>query len=195
LRDVNNALMLHIDVGTGAALMIDGKVYEGSHGFAGEVGFFKLNMLLSGADNYGNITYSNYYDSLSLFSLLSVVKREVAAGHSCVIAQWLKEGGGTWEDITIQMMIKAYTLGDPLVVQAIDSSARVVGAFINNIADLLDVDRIVLNGSVIDLGTPYLNAVSACAGGYPVVFSGLHDKATVMGAIDTGILATIQDVI
>jgi predicted NBD/HSP70 family sugar kinase len=195
LRDVNNALMLHIDVGTGAALLINGKVYEGSHGFAGEVGFFKLNLLLSDNENYGNMTYSNYYDSISLFGVLGVIQREVAAEHDCVIGQWLKESGGGWEDITIQMMIKAYNLGDPLVVQAINSSARVVGAFVNNIAELLDVDKILLNGSVIDLGEPYLKAVSKCAGGHHVVFSGLRDKATVMGAINAGILAVIQDVI
>ena len=72
--------MLHVDVGMGAALLIDGKVYEGSHGFAGEIGYFKLNMLLSDENNYGNLNYGNYYDSTSLFSVLSIVKREISLG-------------------------------------------------------------------------------------------------------------------
>lgn len=195
LRDSDNALMLHIDVGTGAAIMIGGKVYEGSHGFAGEVGYFKLNMLLCDPDNYGNLTYSNYYDGISLFSALSVVKREVAAEHACIIGQWLKESGTTWEDITIQMMIKAYKLGDELVVRVIDSAAHIVGTFAGNIAELLDVDTVVLNGSVIELGEPYLKEIVRFAGGYPVVFSDLRDKATIMGAINAGILAAINEII
>lgn len=81
LKNVQNALMLHVDVGMGAALLIDGKVYEGSHGFAGEIGYFKLNMLLSDENNYGNLNYGNYYDSTSLFSVLSIVKREISPRH------------------------------------------------------------------------------------------------------------------
>lgn len=74
LRDVKNALMLHVDVGTGAALMLNGKIYEGSHGFAGEIGYFRLNMFSCAADSFDNLSYFNFYDSVSLYSFALHIK-------------------------------------------------------------------------------------------------------------------------
>ena len=193
LKDVNNALMLHVDVGAGAAILINGKVYEGSRGFAGEVGYFKLNMLLSDEDNYGNLNYANYYDSTSLFSSLSIVKREVFSGCDSIIQTWLRERKMGWDEITIEMMIDAYRLGDVLVRKVLDSAARVIGTFAGCVSEMLDVDTIVLNGSVIRLGEPYLKQVEKYAGGYPVLYSGLAENATIMGAIDAGIRATYDE--
>lgn len=192
LRGVRNALMLHVDVGTGAAFLIDGKVYEGSHGFAGEIGFFKLNMLQNEPNNFGNLSYSNYFDSTSLFAALGVVKREVMEGRDCVISGWLSELGAGWDDITIQMLVKAYQAGDPLVAEVINSAGRVIGAVAGSIADLLDIDLILLNGSVVGFGKPYLECFSESANGYPAAYSDLMENASIMGAVNAGILASFE---
>lgn len=193
LEEVSNALMLHVDVGTGAALLINGKVYEGSRGFAGEIGYFKLNMLLSDEDNYGNLNFANYYDSTSLYSSLSIVKREIASGAESIIQDWIKKKEIHWDEITIEMMIDAYRKADKLVIKIVHSAAKVIGTFAYCVAELLDVEKIVLNGSVVEFGQNYLDEIGKYTGGYTVVYSTLRSAATVMGAIDVGITETFKE--
>ena len=72
--------MFHIDVGTGSALMLNNKIYCGTRGFAGEIGYFRLDAFRTRDDDYGNLKYSNYFDTLSLYSVLDIVRREVSGG-------------------------------------------------------------------------------------------------------------------
>ena len=195
LKDVENALMLHVDVGVGAALLIDGKVYEGTHGFAGEIGYFKMNMFLSEEDNYGNLGYGNYYDVTSLFSSLAIVKRELSLGKKSVLQDWIREKGLSWDDVTITELLEAYRQKDELVVRVIHSAARVIATFASSLSDLLDVEKIVLTGSVIGFGNEYLDYISKFTGEYPIVFSDLAANDTVMGAINAGILGVFDDML
>lgn len=195
LKEVDNALMLHIDVGVGAALLIDGKVYEGTHGFAGEIGFFKLNMFLTDEENYGNLNYGSYYDTTSLFGALSIVKRELSLGKESILQEQIKKSGGTWDDVTINDLLAAYRKKDAMVVKVIHSSARVIATLASSLGDLLDVEKIVLTGSVIELGKEYLEYISKFTGDYPVVFSDLAANATIMGTINAGILVAYDELL
>lgn len=193
LKGVENALMLHIDVGTGAALLVDGKVYEGSHGYAGEIGYFKLNTLLSDEDNLGNLNYANYYDSVSLFSALSILKREIAMGTESVVKEWLAERNLDWKDITIDMMVTAYQQNDALCRRILNSAARVIGTFAGCMADFLDVETILINGSVIGLGEDYLQQIKINAGNYCVAYPNLAENATIMGTINAAIEEVLKE--
>lgn len=187
LRDAKNALMLHVDVGTGAALMLNGKIYEGSHGFAGEIGYFKLNMFSSEADSFDNLSYSNFYDSVSLFSSLAILRREVQNGAAGYLKDYVKEQGVEPYDIPIRTMVDAYRAGDPLTRRVVNASGRIIGTVAANIAELLDVDIVLLNGAVTELGEPFLEVVASYVEGKTVRYSGLMENATLMGAINAGL--------
>lgn len=187
LKDTKNALMLHVDVGMGAALMFGGKVYEGSHGFAGEIGYFKLNMYSSDADSFDNLSYANLYDSASLFSSLSILRREMANGGGGYLRGYMEEHGVRAAELPLQAMIDGYRKGDPLVRRVLNASARVIGAVASNVSELLDVDTVVLNGAVVGLGLPFLEVVSSYVKGRTVNYSSLMKNATLMGAIDVGL--------
>lgn len=187
LRDVKNALMLHVDVGTGAALMLNGKIYEGSHGFAGEIGYFRLNMFSCAADSFDNLSYFNFYDSVSLYSSLSILKLEVQNGAEGYLKAYAEEKGISPSELTIKAMTEAYRAGDPLVRKVLNASGRVIGTVAANIAEFLDVDTVVLNGAVFELGDPFLEVVSAYVEGKTVCYPELMEKATLMGAVNAGL--------
>ncbi len=187
LNDVPNAIMFHIDVGTGSALMLGDKIYSGTHGFAGEIGYFKLDSFRISDDDYGNLKYSNYFDSLSLYSVLEVVRREVRGGIDGYWEEIFSERQTNGQDITIKDMIDAYNAGDQFTVKAINSSAAVIGSVAANIAEYLDIDIIVINGAAVDLGQGYLEAIRRAAVGKKVEFSSLLSDTTIMGAINAGI--------
>lgn len=195
LKRTRNAIMLHVDVGTGAAFMIDGKIFEGSHGFAGEIGYFNLNMMSVSADNYDNLSYFNFYDSLSLFSVLSSLQREIYNGEKGYLYNYAVERDIPFSQIPIDAMIAAYRAKDPLTCRFINSEGRVIGNVAHNIAELLDIDTIVLNGAVTELGEPYLKVVSERLKGRKVHYSGLMEKATLMGAINAGLTAFFHNVV
>ena len=193
LKDVMNALMFHIDVGTGAAIITDGKVYEGTHGFAGEIGYFKLNMFATDPNGLENLNYANYYDSLSLYSSLAMVMREVLADPECPLALQLKSEGVAPRDVTIRHMVDAYAAGDEMVRRIIDASGRVIGTVANNLADFLDIDTIVLSGTAVELGENFLAVVSSCLNGKTVRYSSLMENAPLMGAVNTGLTQAFAD--
>lgn len=187
LANCENALMLHIDVGMGAAFLINGKVYEGSHGFAGEIGYFLVNMSLTSEDSFQNLSYANYYDSYSLFSMLSVLRAELQRGKSSVIREWCEEQGIDVQEVPFSMMIQAYLQEDFLTCRIVDSAAQVIGNVARNLAELLDVDVVLLNGTVGEMGDSFLRVVSKNMGGVPVRYPDLMEDATVMGAANAAI--------
>lgn len=187
LGDAKNALMLHVDVGTGAALMLNGKIYEGNHGFAGEIGYFKLNMFSAEADSFDNLSYSNFYDSVSLYSALSILRREVQNGADGYLREYVTEKGIAPYELSIRTMIAAYREGDPLTRKVVNASGRIIGTVAANIAEFLDVDIVVLNGSVIELGDPFLSVVASYVEGKTVRYSSLMENATLMGSINAGL--------
>lgn len=193
LKNVKNALMFHIDVGTGAALLLNGKIYEGNNGFAGEIGYFKLNMFSAEADSYDNLSYSNFYDSVSLYSSLSILKREVSNGEPCYLKDYAERNGVNPYDLTIKAMIEAYRADDALTRKVLNSSARLIGTVAANLADFLDIDVILLNGAAVKLGAPFLETVSRYAGGRTVEYSDLMENATLMGAVDSGLKQAFLD--
>lgn len=187
LNGVSDAIMLHIDVGTGSALLLDNKVYSGTHGFAGEIGYFKLNAFLTSDDDYGNLKYSNCFDTLSLYSILEVVKREVGSATGGYLKDLITKRGICADALTIKDMIDAYVSGDPVSVRAVNSAAAVLGSVAANLAEYLDIDVIIINGAAIDFGKDFLAAVSRTAKGKRIEFSSLMSDTTIMGAINAGI--------
>ena len=45
LQNENNALLIHIDEGVGSSMVLNGKLYRGEDGYAGEIGLFRINDL------------------------------------------------------------------------------------------------------------------------------------------------------
>ena len=194
LKDVKNALMFHVDVGTGAAIMINDKIYEGTHGFAGEIGFFKLNMFATDPDCYENLNYTNFYDTnISLFSARSAVKRMLATDPNSPLALQLAQEGVDPATLSIQRMVQAYCDGDEIVRKVINSSGRLIGTVADNIAEFLDIDTVMISGFAVQLGTEFLDVVSSCMKKRKVCYSNLMENAPLMGAVNSGLTQAFLD--
>ena len=186
LKDVSNAIMLHLDVGTGAAIMLNGKIFEGNNGFAGEIGYFNLNMTSVYSDNFENLTYSNIYDSTSLYSCLKVISREISVESKGYWGKYITENRISPKDITIKNMVEAYVTGDEITRRIINAAGRIIGRVAWNITESLDVDMIVLNGAVVNLGDDFLKVVESFSQ-KTVKYSALMDRATLTGAVYVGL--------
>lgn len=121
-RDVNNLFYLHLSTGVGGGIVLDGRLFHGATGIAGEIG----HTFFPNKDG----TYTTLEDRLSIGGLL---KRAAELGLQTDNLEHLFDGS---------------TVGKQVVEEAVDllatSLAQVVG--------LLDPEMIVLGGVVARIG-------------------------------------------
>lgn len=183
LKDTLNAIMLHSDVGMGAALLFGGKIFKGESGFAGEIGMFKLNANDTDEDSIANMAYHNYFDSVSLFNMLTLVKHKIMDGESSVISESVKDP----DDIKIDNLIDAYLAGDALTEKVINASCRIIGSVLKNLCDFLDIRTVVLNGKSLKLGQKYIDTIQknlSESGDIKIFPASLKGNTTIKGAIN-----------
>lgn len=138
-----------VGTGIGAGLVLDGHLYAGAHGFAGEVGHTSIawDGLPCPAGNPG------CWEAYASGTAMARRAREaLAAGApSALRARWEADPLG----VRVEDLARAVEAGDPLATRLIAETAEYLGAGLANLINLLDPERIVLGGGVIR-GVPTL---------------------------------------
>lgn len=169
-----NFVFASIRRGIGAGIFIDGKLYRGSAGFAGEMGkmVWDSNFVFSPTSGLG------YLESICAED--AVVEREK---HQLI---GLTED--TSESPTIRSISKAAAAGNPKAIEVLESILKPLGLAIANIASLLDPQIIVLGGDIhfaMDLAVTQLNETIGTLIPTPpqVMGSSLGDQAIIRGTL------------
>ena len=159
-------------VGLGSAHIVDGKLYKGANGAAGEIGFMVTDP----------INISNKYDEIgSLEQTLSISK----------IEQYLNSGNFNEEIIKL---IRNYTEGDDIYARLIiDEITLNVVIMLVNIAAVLNPEVIIIAGGLgYNLGKVFLESWKRTISNHlpfvpKLVLSELNHMETTLGAVVTGI--------
>ena len=160
-------------VGLGSAHIVDGRLYTGAKGAAGEIGFMVTDP----------INISNTYDEVgSLEQALSISK----------IEQYLRSGNF---DEEIIKLIKSYKEGEDMYARLmIDEIALNFGIMLVNIAAILNPEVIIIAGGLgYNLGKLFLENWKETLGKHVpfaprLVLSELNHTETMLGAVMTGII-------
>ena len=143
-RPAQNLVYLYSDVG--ASLIINGHIYWGSGGSAGELGIF-----VPAADDYLNLiktppfVLSNVWD----LGVASQAKKLVQEGHATSI-QELAEGRP--EAIDLDTVLRAAQGGDQLAGELIEHAAMQLGIRIAYLVNLLNPDVVIIGGGIEKAG-------------------------------------------
>ena len=139
---VRNFAWATIGTGYGGYLFLDGKLYGGAHGFAGNFGHFtvdEVNGYPCGCGRRG---------CLETFVAGPAIARAgqaaLDAGQSPGLRELATEGR-----VTSQMVFQAEALGDPAAQAIIDDVIRRVAIGLGGLVNTLDLDMIVLGGGVV----------------------------------------------
>lgn len=125
-RDKNASLMyITISTGIGSGIVINGQVWQGAHGYAGEVG----NMIVSNGD-----------------CELNIMLEDVCSGLALDIAAQTLYGPGN----NAETLFAAHARGDKYAVDTIDSWFITLSDAFASIMHVINPDTIVLGGSVIN---------------------------------------------
>lgn len=128
--------------GIGSGIIIDGKVFHGSYGWAGECGHMLATPeagLECGCRNRGCVmSYaSGRY-------IAQHAKARLAAGADSIL--------GETEDLSARDILNAYHKGDPLAKELVGQMAQYMAVCIFNIYQLLNINLFVFGGGLVNFG-------------------------------------------
>ena len=189
-RNNENFVCVTLGTGIGAGIFINGSIYRGSTGGAGELGHMILDFSpdapLCGCGNRG------CFEALASGTAIARKAKEIFAMHSDSL---ISIGVGAEGEITAQMVAKLAQKGNKFALKILKDAANIIGIGFANIVNLFNPEKIIVTGSLIKaedlilksaIKTMMQRAFSTNAKIVRVVKSELNNKAGVLGAAALG---------
>ena len=185
-RGVNNLIYLTVSTGIGGGIIIDGKLYSGVSGSAGELGHMTIDL------NGPRCACGNV-GCLEVLASGKAVAREaqriIAQGTKTAMLD-LAEGDAQY--VTAQTVATAAQKGDAVALSIVNKAATYLGVGLVNLVNIFNPEMIIIGGGMGKMGElllkPARRVVSERAFQFPasvvrIVSSELGDNSGVFGAV------------
>lgn len=163
LQDSDDALLVYVDNGVGASMILDGNFYKGAFGYAGEIGLMQAEF--RGEKHY-----------LDEFVSMRSIKKYILQEYGVKLVS--KE--------VIDMYFRDRKLHDYII-----ETAHLLGKKIKDILEILNISKIVVQGRITLFGEDYLNAikeeVNKSQNQCEVCFSKLNGDSIFLGAMSKAV--------
>jgi len=145
-RGRRHALLVTLGTGIGGALLLNGELYRGAHGFGGEIGHITIQ--------FGGPVCAcgerGHWEAIASGSALGRMARElVEQGRG---AQMLAAAGGAVDQVTGVHVEEAARAGDTDAIGLLSAYADNVALGLASLANVLDPEVIVIAGGLVELG-------------------------------------------
>ena len=127
-RECRSAAFLALGTGAGLGLLIDDKVFRGARGAAGEIADLPI----------AHDPTSQMPSTTSAF--------ELEVGSSAIVDRYRRQGGTA--AVTVRDIFRLLEDGDEVAASVLDTTARWVALAVVTLLSLLDLELIVLGGSI-----------------------------------------------
>src|SRR5580658_7396258 len=135
---------IFIGTGIGGGIIVDGKLYSGFNGTAGELG----HMVLSVGGPKCNCGNRGCFEALaSRGAIFRTIHAAIKDGQKSVLTEML---GPDLTDLRSGDLRKAIRKGDSFVEKIIEDAAEYTGIAVANLINILNPQTVVLGGGVID---------------------------------------------
>jgi glucokinase-like ROK family protein len=141
-RDLSNFLYLEAGMGIGAGIFIDGKIYRGAGGRAGEFGHITVNESgpLCSCGNTGCLE--------TVASCGAIIQNVKAAIEKGIDSKIRELAGGDLEKISIELIARAAEADDSLAYRVLQRSASYIGIGLANLVNLLNPKVVIFGGAL-----------------------------------------------
>jgi N-acetylglucosamine repressor len=187
-RHAERLVWLNVGTGIGSGIVIHGRLYQGAHQAAGEVGCIPPDRRFLGQvyDTFGCMELLG-----SGGAILERARQVVAGGASGLLAELLA-GHGT---LSMNDLYEAARQNDALAVRLLDEMSDYLSLIITSIVSVLDPDLIALGQELTpgyDLLLPRIEArIKGLLSAMPQILpSGLKPEAVLQGAVALALQAT-----
>lgn len=185
-QGADSMAFLTLGTGIGGGLVHKGRLIEGKHGLAGEVGHMKVEMIRPRPCSCGQFGCLEAYAGGA-----SVIKRayEALAEDFNKISDL--HGPADAKTLSCKDVFEAAMRGDPLADRLVEETALALAVGIVNLLHLFDPEKVVLGGGMIAAGIDFLNRVRwfvkdqsfpECSQGEAICYATLGNEAGILGA-------------
>jgi glucokinase len=181
-KSVQNLLFITISTGIGGGIILNGEVYTGASGFAGEIG----HMTVDTHGPYGRGPIPGAWEAhCSGIALARITNERIAAGERSI----LEPRGNRLDAIAI---FDALRSGDALATSVVENAIEHMGAALASVVNILDPEVIVIGGGLSNEWDTYIApSVERMRG---ITFAGMGKRTRVVPpalGIEAGALGAI----
>jgi glucokinase len=188
-RDVDNFVFIAIGTGTGSGVFVNGKLYRGRTGSAGEVYHMNIDWPRWAEDFGDSGHFESYVSGMGI----------AAEGRKALPPPASSAASNLAAERDAYFVFEAFRQGDPNARSVLERIFTMLGVGIANIVAILDPDLIVLGGGIAK-GAPefMLSTVGKVVqhlykeNAPPIKLSALEDKAQTFGAIRSALTLAQQ---
>ena len=151
-RGYRNVFYATLGTGVGTGLVIDGEIYSGRRGAAGEGGHTTIDFR-GPVCACGKRGCAEMYVSGTAIARCARERMSSGTGKDSLI---LKLAGGNATKVTAETVVKAAKDGDVLAKQVLANMIEHLAIWLGNIMDLLEPDVIIIGGGLAGLAISFL---------------------------------------
>jgi N-acetylglucosamine repressor len=180
--------LIYMFSGVGCGLLINGQIYRGAQGYAGEVSIYNYKEQDSFNCEAGNSCFLKRWE-MDL-GILDEVKARLSQDKEAA-AKFFKLTSSNMDNVDLKSVLIASRTGDPVVLAALDTAAKRLGIKIAHMVNLLNPEMVVLGGGLEEAGEGFLNKVTSTVKEWSfreetedlkIVYSQLRENAVALGA-------------
>ena len=196
-REKNNVLCLNIGAGIGMGMILNGMVYHGNSGFAGEFGHIKVQ-------DDGDLCICGKRGCLETVAsgaaLVKAAKKEIGAGMTTKISELVDHDP---EKIKSSTIVEAARQGDQLAIDLLADIGENLGKGLATLIHLFNPEAIIIGGNLSRAEQFIVDPIQHTLNKYTIynikkdteiITSTLREKAAVMGAMSLVMSNIFEDV-
>jgi len=175
-KDFKNLVCVFVGTGVGSGIVINGKLFTGATGTAGEIGHIVV-------DYGGRQCGCGAMGCLEAYASRSAVEKRITGalkkGRNSIILDYLEDG----KPMSSSMIRKSLEQDDELVTQALDEASEYLSAGLASIINFINPELIILGGGLIDAIDYFYNKtiLKAHVKALPVAVSKIQFKKAQLG--------------
>lgn len=182
-RAVRNMVMLTLGTGIGGGIILDGRLWTGATGGAGEIG----HIIIAAGARGGAAAFGSLESMAQISAITERAARKISQGRKSSLAEKI---GYDWHLLSPKDVADAANEGDAIALETFEETGYYVGLGIASMVNLLNPEMVVVGGGVALAGDLILEPIrrSARANGIktmmdvcPIVPAELGDDAGIFG--------------
>ena len=184
-KGVSNLILVTVGTGIGGGIIINGRLYSGPSGSAGEVGHMTIDV--NGPRcSCGNIGCWEMLASGTAMAREAISR--ISRGERSILTEMVE---GKVENITVEKVETAARAGDSLALEVISQAATYLGVGMVNLVNIFNPEMIIVGGGVAKMGELLLQparqvvrerAFKLATGAVRIVPAQLGEDGGVLGA-------------
>jgi predicted NBD/HSP70 family sugar kinase len=180
--------VIYMFSGVGCGIVLNGEIYRGAQGYAGEVSIYNFKEQDLFNCDLGNSCFIKRWEMD--MGIIEDVKARLSRDKE-LAAKFFKLTSSTQDNVDLKSVFIAARSKDPIASAALDTAAKRLGIKVAYLVNLLNPQVVIIGGGLEEAGEDFLNKISSTVKDWAfreasenlkIVYSQLRENAVALGA-------------